>query len=431
MTAVSEDLTLDLIAGLSDRGERRTMCGHGIRTASAYVKGIVACADDEVCRTMALPEGCAWDPGTMLRESATRLVYSNEEMRIGEVYADGGNALMAKSAAVELPPRTLMTFENIVTTPLRDRDGDILRSEGAIVDPVMPLLWHHMPPMPLGKMLKVIKQSKKGVKVLTALIDSQLGHDAAALIEFGALRISHGFRPLEYEPMKDEGYDIKRFEVLEQSLVTVPSNTDAVITAFGRGKLADPLVKSWAKSISDARPVQVPGTALDDEDGCGDDENDLTKAETPEEMAEVLALEQQAASTENMSVVPGETEEGKMAGLGTVQVEMSLDDEAKELLDELTEKSGRVLSAKNKSKLRKSAEMMGKAAELLEDVLGSSDATGDEEDKRSMTATVIEWLEKADRKEIKALRQILASDIERHERATRRARIRRLISTKR
>lgn len=259
MPPILEDLTPDLIAGLAERGERRTLGGHGIRTADAYVKGIVACADDEVCSNIALPKGFTWDPPAMLRESATRLVYSNEEMLFATCGEADGMKAIAKANDVELPPRTLMVFENIVTTPLRDRDGDILRSEGAILDEQMPLLWHHMPPMPVGKMIKVLKQSKKGVKVLTALIDSQLGHDAAALIEFGALRISHGFRPLEFEPMKDGGYDITSFEVLEESLVTVPSNVDAIITAFGRGKLCDPLVKSWAKGFSDARPAQGRG----------------------------------------------------------------------------------------------------------------------------------------------------------------------------
>ncbi|MHC4402967.1 MAG: HK97 family phage prohead protease, partial [Planctomycetota bacterium] len=262
--AILEDLSLDLIELLAERGQRRTMGGHGIRTADAYVRGIVACADDEVCSRIALPKGFDWDPPAMLRESAGRLVYSNDEMRMTG-WARDTSLQVAKAAGIDLPPRTLMTFENVITTPLRDRDGDILRSEGAVIDEKMPLLWHHMPPMPVGKMLKVIKQSKKGVKVLTALIDSQLGQDAAALIEFGALRISHGFRPLEFDEMKDGGYDIKKFEIMEESLVTVPSNTDAVITAFSRGKLGDPLVKSWAKSISDARPAQGRGMEFRDD----------------------------------------------------------------------------------------------------------------------------------------------------------------------
>ena len=45
---------------------------------------------------------------------------------------------------------------------------------------------------------------------------------------------------------------------MEVSLVSIPANTDAVITAFSQGKLHTPLVKSWARKYYDDRPVQVP-----------------------------------------------------------------------------------------------------------------------------------------------------------------------------
>jgi HK97 family phage major capsid protein len=84
------------------------------------------------------------------------------------------------------------------------------------------------------------------------------------LIEFGALRISHGFAPLQYEEMVDDddkfvGWHIKEYEIMEVSLVSVPSNVDAVITAYGEEKLSHPVVKEWAKGFYDKRPKSVQG----------------------------------------------------------------------------------------------------------------------------------------------------------------------------
>jgi hypothetical protein len=97
-----------------------------------------------------------------------------------------------------------------------------------------------------------------------AIADTALGRDAATLVEFEALRISHGFRPLKFERIASrtrggppEGFHVFTFEVMETSLVSVPSNRDAVVTAFSRQKLHSPLVKSWAGGLMAGRPVLV------------------------------------------------------------------------------------------------------------------------------------------------------------------------------
>ena len=55
---------------------------------------------------------------------------------------------------------------------------------------------------------------------------------------------------------KDGGWDISEYEMQEDSLVSVPSNTDAVVTAYSRQKLRTPEFKNWARSYYDLRTPQ-------------------------------------------------------------------------------------------------------------------------------------------------------------------------------
>lgn len=251
----TEQQNTELVEAIRERSSRLTPFGYGIRTADDYLCGLIDTMDEEHFK--ALP---GFDRSKVLKEAESRLTYANDEMAYGDVKT-GGTAIeeFCKSIGVETPPRTLMTAEIIVTTPKKDRDNDILLTEGAMVDPAMPGLWHHMLAAPIGKMLKVLKHNSKQLKIAAAIVDMPLGHDVAVLTEFGALRISHGFRPLKFRRMESKademaGYVIEKFEVMEFSFVTVPSNSDAVITAFSRGKLCDPISKAWAKSLDSARP---------------------------------------------------------------------------------------------------------------------------------------------------------------------------------
>ncbi len=155
-----------------------------------------------------------------------------------------------------------MDFDAVITSTRRDRDSDILESSGATVDPNAVLLWQHIPMLPIGRLLAVTEQSDSRIKARLSIADTELGRDAATLAEFGALKISHGFEPVEFEPLPDRGWHIKRFEIYEISLVSVPSNRDAVITAFSRDKLRSPLLKQWASAFHHARSVQGVGTSF-------------------------------------------------------------------------------------------------------------------------------------------------------------------------
>lgn len=159
----------------------------------------------------------------------------------------------------KLSDKSLMDFECIVTTARRDRDGDVLEPKGAIVDPKMPLLWQHVPFQPIGRMVRLVEQSDDKVAARFMIADTALGHDTAVLVEAGCLRISHGFSPIQYNPLKDDsgkdlgGWHIDKYAMMEASVVSIPSNVDAEITAFSRSKLTHPLVKSWCKLLDQNR----------------------------------------------------------------------------------------------------------------------------------------------------------------------------------
>ena len=246
--------------------------GYGITTADTYLKHIQACAGETVCCSSNPWSRQANSPAwpSVMKEAEQKLVYSNDETIVKQDTvttnsSDFKSVLHDKDTVV--PAKTIMVFRNIVTTPKKDRDGDVLRTGGAEIDKMMPLLWQHMHVAPIGRMLEVVEHNEKELVVTSAVIDSALGNDTANLVEFGALRISHGFIPKEFRELEERdgespGYDITKFEIMEESVVSVPSNTDAVIEAVSRGKLADPLVKSWAQHYYDNRPLIVTGVDM-------------------------------------------------------------------------------------------------------------------------------------------------------------------------
>ncbi|HVA46473.1 MAG TPA: phage major capsid protein [Pirellulales bacterium] len=267
----------------------------GIGTAADYLREL------EVCLGGRCPSGLldgvsrrqwrAW-----LKAARRKLVYHHEDMRpltegvrqqasgvrppIPDACSltpkDGGPALASSLVPpYELPPHTLATFPAVITTTRQDLDGDVLETAGAELDPRAPLLWQHLPDLPIGRLLDVGERTAQRLTGTFSIADTALGQDAALLAEHGALRISHGFLPTKWEPLDGDdagrngtesvpysGYHILQFKILEVSLVSVPSNPDAVIEAFSRAKLAHPLVKAWAGTRFENRPVVVSGADL-------------------------------------------------------------------------------------------------------------------------------------------------------------------------
>lgn len=249
--------------------------GYGILTADRYTKSMQECVGIDACYKFASTRQTSFDD--IQRKAANTLVYSNEGMELTETLFEKRPGINVKQievgdSSVELPKNTLLVFRHILTTPRKDRDGDILRTEGAIVDPKLPLLWQHVHTLPIGKMLSIWNQSAKSLELVSVIIDAnELCHDAAVMVDDKVLRWSHGFRALEFEELKEEegrttspgGFDVKSFEIMEGSAVSVPSNTDAetqeiILSMVDDGKLTSPLMKSTAEGIREKRPVSVP-----------------------------------------------------------------------------------------------------------------------------------------------------------------------------
>jgi HK97 family phage prohead protease len=225
----------------------------GIRSAREYVTsgGLyeasrLECAALGLCKPIDIEDA--------VKEASRTLVYHDDDM-----------LFLKQVPQAERSALSCMDFVAVITSTRKDRDGDVLESGGASVDPRSPLLWQHMPQFPIGKLVKVLSQDKQLVKGTLSIADTQQGRDSALLVEFGALRISHGFKPKSFQPLRPEpgdmypGIHVLEFDVFEVSLVSVPSNEDAVITAFSRQKLHDPLFRAWAGAKFALRAAVVKG----------------------------------------------------------------------------------------------------------------------------------------------------------------------------
>lgn len=250
---------------------KRQATGQDIGLASSYLATLVPCLSNDACgvKFFKAEELPRWEQA--IKEAANKLVYRHPDMTLeGGITLIGGSArTFGQKRIKEVSPGACMDFEGVITSKSKDRDGDVLESGGAEPDEKMPLLWQHMPMMPIGRIVEVTAKNKQRVAGHFSIVDSELGRDSAQLVEFGALRISHGFLPLEYEPLQKDGegegngqrvmsgWHVLRFKILETSLVSIPSNEDAIITTWSRGKLHHPLVKSWAESLRRQLPASV------------------------------------------------------------------------------------------------------------------------------------------------------------------------------
>ena len=132
-------------------------------------------------------------------------------------------------------------IRGIATTPETDRVGDIVVSEGVKFKNPSPLLWQHQHDKPVGT-VKFDKPTAQGVTfeaqlpkieepgILKDRVDEAWQSVKAGLVT----AVSIGFRVIDdaVERMKDGGLKFLKTEVYELSLVTIPANASAVITAI-------------------------------------------------------------------------------------------------------------------------------------------------------------------------------------------------------
>lgn len=264
---------------LSDIQTRAAVLGIG--TASAYLKSMQGCLDGSGLCPAAIFKGAAAEQWLKeVTDSASRLTYCGGDMADPELLTKSINegTGISKGAVLE--------YDAILSCRQKDRDGDVIEQKGGLeIDLKMPLLWQHIQLQPIGKHVALLEQDEYITKCRFAIADTEMGRDAATLVKFGALRKSHGFKPSEFTPLsvvkaadgRDvvKGWHIKKANCMEGSLVSIPANPgtavlayyekefDGVCTAFGCDALKTDVVKQWAKSVYDARPVQVPGVTLE------------------------------------------------------------------------------------------------------------------------------------------------------------------------
>jgi len=256
-----------LLQKVRDRQKRAQKGFHyGIGTAFHYVKSVRECVGSDICYQYAASKETSFED--VLRKASKTLVYGKSDMGVDEVLFERKATELKNLEGIELPKNTLMVFSHKLTSPKKDRDGDILRSEGGSLDPNMLLLWQHVPTLPIGKYLKTTQHDSSCVKAVSCIVDmNQLAHDAAVMVDNKMGRFSHGFRALEYAELRDTsghwaGFDVKKFEVLEESLVSIPSNTDAVteeviLSLVEGGKMKSALMKEYGKTIRSKRNTTV------------------------------------------------------------------------------------------------------------------------------------------------------------------------------
>lgn len=127
-----------------------------------------------------------------------------------------------------------------------DRVGDIVRADGWDLRAFKanPLaLWQHDANQPIGTWQNVRVENKQLLGELK-LASVPMGQLAQTLIDEGVLRaVSVGFQVKDYKPINEKepygGWDIKKAELFEVSLVSVPANASALLIAKRLGLSAE------------------------------------------------------------------------------------------------------------------------------------------------------------------------------------------------
>lgn len=129
----------------------------------------------------------------------------------------------------------------VATTPTLDRVGDIVEPEGVVFRGPIKLHLYHKHDLPVG-VVTFGRATKKGIpfeaqipEVVEAGTVRERVNEAWHSVKYKLLdAVSIGFSVLDdgYEVMKNGGVRFTKWEMLELSLVGVPANPDAVVTAF-------------------------------------------------------------------------------------------------------------------------------------------------------------------------------------------------------
>ena len=133
--------------------------------------------------------------------------------------------VVQKSISLEMDSTDEQIVGGDISTHNRDRHGDIVEPKGCDTSKLQVLLESHNHDNPVGRLIDV-EQREGGVYARFKV----LADDTWQKVKSGLFpAFSIGFIPKTAEPMKDGGWLYKAVEVIETSLVAIPSNRESQI----------------------------------------------------------------------------------------------------------------------------------------------------------------------------------------------------------
>ena len=176
------------------------------------------------------------------------------------------------------------TIKFIISTGSADREKDIINPTGwdtanYLKNPVV-LFAHDYNSLPVARTTS-LRQEGDTLIAEAEFADESLNPAAEQVYQMlrqGYLRgASVGFRPLTFQYNEDRGgVDFEKQELLEFSVVPVPANPGALMSA-GLAGSGDQMIREWAtKILSSSLDAKLPNSSVD-----GDNESSEAKGVTP------------------------------------------------------------------------------------------------------------------------------------------------------
>jgi HK97 family phage prohead protease len=161
-----------------------------------------------------------------------------------------------------VPPRPLLIGDGgerkivaTISTAAPDAHGTSILPEGMTpIARVLPLLLYHNAERPVGR-IDEVRQEPEGIEIEAVII----ADDAWDLVRSGQLGgVSIGFRILKVDDWDADPVVISRWELIEVSLVTTPSQPNARIESIRSAAMSDPKIINLPSTVV----RQVPATRL-------------------------------------------------------------------------------------------------------------------------------------------------------------------------
>lgn len=221
------------------------------------------------------------------------------------------------NAVIEPVSERKMSFT--ISTAAVDRDGDTIDPKGWDLGPYQKnpvVLWAHdysMPPV--GKATN-IQMTKDGLKADVEFLPMGMNPFADMIHDMckgGFLNAtSVGFAGKDFEKSKDRerGYDFKAQELLEFSIVPVPSNPEALIQRGEKSAVVQRYAKAMRHWTKDILGEDAPKLDAEQFDNLADAIAKAMKDEPQEEKKEETKIDYQAVAVEVAKILKQHHSEG-------------------------------------------------------------------------------------------------------------------------